>query len=229
MSSPSSEVASGRLPGLDHDFTDPALLVRALTHRSFGTPHYERLEFLGDAILNFTVAEAVYQARPRASEGDLTRLRSRLVRDRTLAEIARELDLGRHLLLGSGELKSGGHLRDSILADAVEAVIGAVYLDAGIEAARRVVNGLLAERIRDLPEAEDLKDPKTRLQEFLQARGLPLPDYQLDAESGADHERVFTVACRVDGLDTPITARARSMRRAEQAAARKVLEALTGA
>lgn len=228
MSSPSSEVASGRLPGLDHEFTDPALLVRALTHRSYGTPHYERLEFLGDAILNFTVAEAVYRVRPRASEGDLTRLRSRLVRDRTLAEIARELDLGRHLLLGSGELKSGGHLRDSILADAVEAVIGAVYLDAGIDAARRVVNGLLAERIRDLPDAEDLKDPKTRLQEFLQARGLPLPDYRLDAESGADHERVFTVACRVDGLDGPVTARARSLRRAEQAAARKVLEALTG-
>lgn len=226
MSSPSTELAAGRLPGLEHVFADPALLRRALTHRSFGTPHYERLEFLGDAVLSFTVAEALFQARPHASEGDLTRLRARLVRDRTLAEIARELDLGRYLLLGSGEMKSGGYLRESILADALEALLGAVYLDAGIDAARRVVLGLLDSRIRDLPEADDLKDPKTRLQEYLQARGLPLPDYRLDDETGADHERIFTVACRVDGLDSPVRATARSMRKAEQAAARKVLEAL---
>ncbi|MGK7294395.1 MAG: ribonuclease III [Candidatus Wenzhouxiangella sp. M2_3B_020] len=205
--------------GLTYRFQRPELLAQALTHRSRGRVNYERLEFLGDGIVNMVVAEMVLRARPDASEGDLSRLRARLVRERTLAEIARQLDLGSHLLLGPGELKSGGFLRDSILADALEAIVGAVYLDGGFEPARELIEGLMAQRVAALPHAEALKDSKTRLQEYLQARGAGLPEYETVDESGADHDRRFTVDCRVPLLPDAATATAGSRRKAEQAAA----------
>jgi len=214
------------LPGIDYRFKDPELLCRALTHRSFGPGHYERLEFLGDGMLNLVAAEMLYERRPHAPEGDLSRLRSRLVRDRTLANLAQELDLSQYLRLGQGEQKSGGYLRESILADVVEAIIGAIFLDGGYQEARRVVRGLLEEREQRLPEADDLKDPKTRLQELLQGRGHDLPQYSVLSESGADHVKRFEVECRVEGLAEPVRAEASSRRKAEQAAARIMHERL---
>ncbi len=222
----SATSAIDQLPGIAYRFGDPALLERALTHRSFGPGHYERLEFLGDSLLNLIAADLLFHARSHASEGDLSRLRSRLVRDVTLAEIARELDLGSHLRLGQGELRSGGYLRESILADVVEALIGAVYLDGGFDAARRVVGQLLGDRLAQLPEAEQLKDPKTRLQEWLQGRGHDLPEYAVLAESGADHAKRFLVECRLEGLLEPVRAEAAGRRKAEQAAARLAFAAL---
>jgi len=209
-----------RLPGIDYRFEDPDLMVRALTHRSHGRPHYERLEFLGDGLLNCVVAELLYRRRPHAPEGDLSRLRSRLVRDSTLAEIAAELDLGDHLLLGPGELRSGGHQRESILADVLESLVGAIFLDGGFDAARSVVLQLFDQREQALPSAERLKDPKTRLQELLQAEGRDLPEYRVVGESGADHCKRFEVECSIDGLTEPVRAEAGSRRKAEQAAAR---------
>jgi len=214
------------LKGLGYEFRQSDLLRLALTHRSRGNPNNERLEFLGDAVLNMVVAGLLFVARPDVPEGDLSRLRARIVRERTLAEVARQLDLGQHVLLGPGELKSGGFLRDSILADALEALIGAVFLDGGFDSARGLVERLMAERIAALPDAESLKDPKTRLQELLQARSLKLPDYEVIDEHGADHDRSFTVLCRVEMLDAPVTATATSRRKAEQAAAKGALEAI---
>nr|WP_206212227.1 ribonuclease III [Wenzhouxiangella sp. XN79A] len=214
------------MPGLPYTFDDPGLLEQALTHRSCGNPHNERLEFLGDALLNFTIAALLYRRRPEAAEGDLSRMRARLVRDRTLAEIARELDLGDHVRLGPGELKSGGYLRESILADALEAIFGAALLDGGVVAARELVEAVVGPRIDTLPAAELLKDPKTRLQELLQGKGLALPEYIVVDEQGADHLRQFTVECGVDLLDAPVQATAGSRRKAEQAAARAALERL---
>lgn len=217
-----------KLPGLPYTFDDPALLVQALTHRSRGTPHNERLEFLGDALLNFTIAAMLYRLRPDADEGDLSRMRARLVRDRTLAEIARELELGDHVLLGPGELKSGGYLRESILADALEAIFGAALLDGGVDVARRLIEDVVGPRIDQLPAPELLKDPKTRLQELLQGQGLALPEYRVVDEQGADHKRQFTVECAVSLLEQPVRATASSRRKAEQAAARETLEHLDG-
>jgi ribonuclease-3 len=208
------------IAGIDYEFSDPDLLQRALTHRSHGPGHYERLEFLGDSLLNFVAAEILFQNRPHAPEGDLSRLRSRLVRDVTLAEIAAELGLGDHLRLGLGEMKSGGFLRESILADVLEALFGAIYLDGGFDQARRVVRELLLEREQELPDADLLKDPKTRLQELLQAHGHELPEYLVIAESGADHAKQFEVECRIGQLLPPVRATAASRRKAEQAAAR---------
>jgi ribonuclease-3 len=216
------------LPGLPYTFDDAGLLAQALTHRSCGNPHNERLEFLGDALLNFTIAALLFRRRPEAAEGDLSRMRARLVRDRTLAEIARELDLGDAIRLGPGELKSGGYLRESILADALEAIFGAALLDGGVEAARRLVEDVVGPRIETLPAPELLKDPKTRLQEWLQGRGLPLPAYTVVDEQGADHRRQFTVECAVDPLEQAVRAAAGSRRKAEQAAARGALEQLEG-
>lgn len=212
--------------GLGHEFRRGDLLRLALTHRSRGNPNNERLEFLGDAVLNMVVAELLFTARPDVPEGDLSRLRARIVRERTLAEVARQLNLGDHVLLGPGELKSGGFLRDSILADALEAIIGAVFLDGGFESARGLVERLMADRIAALPDAETLKDPKTRLQELLQSRSLKLPEYEVIDEHGAEHDRSFTVLCRVEMLNAPITAIASSRRKAEQAAAKSALETI---
>lgn len=228
MSNPSTDIRRlSTLKGLDHEFRCPELLRLALTHRSCGNPNNERLEFLGDGVLNMVVAELLFHARPDVPEGDLSRLRARIVRERTLAEVARGLALGDHVLLGPGELKSGGFLRDSILADALEAIIGAVFLDGGFDAARGLVERLMKDRIAALPDAEALKDPKTRLQELLQARSLKLPDYQVIDERGADHDRQFTVECRVEMLDGPIRATAASRRKAEQSAARRALETIS--
>ena len=212
---------------LGHRFRDPALLHQALTHRSHSLLHNERLEFLGDSILNFTIAAEVYRLRPEAAEGDLSRLRATLVRGATLAEVARELELGRSIRLGGGEMRSGGHRRESILADAVEALLGAIYLDADFAAARGVVLHLWQTRLDRLPSAESLKDPKTRLQEWLQSRGLPLPEYATVHAGGADHQRHFIVECRAPALDAPAQGRGSSRRKAEQAAAAHAFERLT--
>lgn len=210
---------------LAYRFHDPALAQLALTHRSFGRPNNERLEFLGDALLGAIVAEMLYEAHPRASEGELSRLRAQLVNGQALAVLARELELGDELKLGPGELKSGGFRRDSILADAFEALVAAVYLDAGFEACREVVRGLFQQRIDDLPRSS--KDAKTRLQEWLQGRGLPLPRYELIASHGDDHAKVFEVSCAIDGPEPLRTeASGPSRRAAEQDAADAVLAQL---
>lgn len=228
MPNPSTDIRRvSTLRGLGHEFRSADLLRLALTHRSRGNPNNERLEFLGDGVLNMVVAELLFHARPNAPEGDLSRLRARIVRERTLAEVARSLDLGDQVLLGPGELKSGGFLRDSILADALEALIGAVFLDGGFDAARGLVERLMSARIEVLPDAEALKDPKTRLQELLQARGFKLPEYEVIDERGADHDRTFTVICTVEMLAGPIEATSTSRRKAEQAAAKRALELIS--
>lgn len=211
---------------LGHGFEDQELLTRALTHRSAGAPNNERLEFLGDAVLGFLVAERLYRHFPTAREGELTRLRAALVKGDSLAARGRELGLGPYLRLGSGELKSGGRDRDSILADGVEALIGAAFLDGGEAAARRVVDGLFAAVVAGLEVDAMAKDPKTRLQEWLQGRGLGLPDYELVATAGNDHARTFFVRCTVPEPAATAEASARSRRRAEQRAAAAVLARL---
>jgi ribonuclease-3 len=212
---------------LGYRFDDPELLRRALTHRSAPGASNERLEFLGDAVLDTVVSEFVFRAVPSASEGDLSRLRASLVRDRSLARLALELGIGEFVILGSGEKKSGGHRRESILADAVEALIGAIYLDSGFDAARRVVERAFGERLESLPDPADLRDPKTRLQEWLQARALPLPKYELAKISGKAHRQVFEVSCTVDGLEAMTAGVGSSRRNAEQRAAAAMLERLS--
>lgn len=213
---------------LGYEFEDSELLDRALTHRSVGAHNNERLEFLGDAILGFVVAELLYQAEPDAHEGRLTRLRAHLVRRETLAAIARELQMGEILRLGPGELKSGGRGRDSILADAFEAVIGAIYLDSGMAACRDVLTGLYAQRLAEAAREVGLKDAKTRLQEMLQGRGRPLPRYTVIKREGAAHDQSFTVECQVEGMAHAVTGSGPSRRKAEQEAARRALEELDG-
>ena len=209
---------------LGHRFADAALLDAALTHRSAGRQNYERLEFLGDAVLNFTVAVLVYRAFPDADEGDLSRYRATLVSGQSLADVASGLALGDQLRLGSGELKTGGFRRDSILADALEALVGAVFLDGGADAASAVVSRLFAGRLADLPQAAgDLKDPKTRLQELLQARGHRLPVYAVEDVTGDPHEQRFVASCEAPDLGLRATGDGTSRRRAEQAAAQRVL------
>ncbi|MGB5722652.1 MAG: ribonuclease III, partial [Woeseiaceae bacterium] len=164
---------------LQYRFEDVSLFSQALTHRSAAGVNNERLEFLGDAVLDFVVSEAVYKARPDASEGDLSKLRSSLVKDSSLASLAADLGIGKYLILGSGEMKTGGHRRQSILADALEALFGAVFLDTGIGSAQAVIEKVFATRLQELPDAAELRDPKTRLQEWLQSRGMALPNYEL--------------------------------------------------
>jgi len=209
---------------LGHNFRDPGLLRQALTHRSAGRPHNERLEFLGDALLNLIVAEALYQRLPQADEGELTRARASLVRESSLALIARRLELGDQLALGPGELKSGGYRRDSILADALEAVAAAIYLDAGFDALKLQALAWFEPLFAALPATPE-KDPKTRLQEWLQARARPLPQYEILAAEGEEHARRFVVRCRV-GDDLSAEAEGGSRRQAEQAAAAAILQAL---
>jgi ribonuclease-3 len=211
---------------LGHAFAHPEHARQALTHRSYGTPHNERLEYLGDSLLNCSVATLLYERFPRLSEGDLSRLRAALVNQSSLSEVALALGLGEVLRLGEGELKSGGFRRPSILADAVEALLGAVYLDAGFDAVREVVKRLLGER---LDRAEGLpvdKDPKTALQELLQGRRLPLPRYLVQKTEGEAHEQTFIVECRVDELGVVESGQGASRRSAEQSAAQSVLKAL---
>lgn len=213
---------------LGHEFADPERLIEALTHRSAGGRHNERLEFLGDAVLNCVIAVALYDRRPDAPEGDLSRLRASLVRERTLARIAEEIGLGDCLRLGPGEIRSGGFRRASILADAVEALLGAVYRDGGFGAARDVTLRLYNRRLETLPDADTLKDPKTRLQEWLQARGRPLPRYRTAAVTGAEHDRRFTVCCELLDAEAVTEGEGGGRRRAEQAAASAMLACLTG-
>jgi ribonuclease III len=207
---------------LGYRFSDPALLQRALTHKSFGRHHNERLEFLGDAVLGYVVADRLFELEPDAHEDALSLLRASLVRKETLADVAREIDLGEFLRLGTGARRSGGHHRTSILADALEAVIGAVRLDGGIEAARSVILRLLEARFGSL-DAAAVKDAKTRLQELLQGAGLPVPDYVVERSGGAAHARIFTVRCRIDALDLEACADGLSRRLAEQKAAEVML------
>jgi ribonuclease-3 len=211
---------------LGHAFADPQLLDDALTHRSAQARHNERLEFLGDAVLGFLVAEALWRRFPQATEGELSRLRARLVNRESLAGVAQALDLGQYLRLGAGELRSGGHARESILADAVEAVLAALYLDGGLEVARGVVDQLLGKRIAALSPADQGKDPKTRLQEWLQARRLALPVYEVLETSGEDHAQTFVVRCAVEALGRSSTAAGPNRRKAEQLAAERLLETL---
>ena len=218
-----SRVDAAAVSRVDHSFVRPELFEQALTHRSAGHHNNERLEFIGDGILNFVIAAALYEQYPEAPEGDLSRFRSRLVRQETLAEIGRELELSPWLIMGPGELKSGGRQRDSVLGDTVEAILGAIYLDSGFEACRRQIHCWFDRRVSSLPAAEELKDPKTRLQEYLQAKHLKLPVYELIAEQGADHAKIFTIKCTIPELELEATATARSRRKAEQSAAAAML------
>lgn len=209
-----------------HAFADRALCEAAMTHRSAGGAHNERLEFLGDAVLNCSVARLLYDAHPNADEGALSRLRATLVSGETLAALAAEIGLGDHLKLGQGELRSGGFRRASILADALEALLGAIFLDSGFGAAFAAIERLFAERLERLPSAEALKDAKTRLQEALQSRGLARPIYTLTAVSGDPHAQSFTVSCAVPTFDLLAVGEAGSRRRAEQVAAGRLLDQL---
>lgn len=211
-------------PVFGHAFADADLLDRALTHRSVGHVNNERLEFLGDALVNLFVAELVYEQHPKADEGEMTRLRAALVNGGALAGIARAAHLGERLNLGPGELKSGGFRRDSILADAFEAVIAAIYADAGWSACRAIVRDLFAGQVA--AGGHTPKDAKTRLQELLQSRSLALPAYDLVGSSGEDHARIFEVTCRIEALGIEATASASNRRAAEQTAAERVLTAV---
>jgi ribonuclease-3 len=211
---------------LGYRFQNAELFQQALTHRSATHRNNERLEFLGDAVLDFVASEVVYHARPEAAEGDLSKLRASLVKDVSLAELALELGLGDHLILGSGEKKTGGHRRESILADALEAIFGAVFIDSGFDAAKDVIARVYEQRYRDLPDVEDLRDPKTRLQEWLQGRGMVLPVYELVDESGQDHKKRFVVSCSVTERALNSKGESTTRRKAEQKAARKMIEQL---
>ncbi|WP_433851043.1 ribonuclease III [Stenotrophomonas nitritireducens] len=211
---------------IGHPFRDPGLLRQALTHRSAGAPHNERLEFLGDSIVNLLVAEALFARWPKADEGALTRARASLVCESALAAMARALELGERLTLGPGEMKSGGHRRDSILADAFEAVVAAIYLDAGFEACRARVLPWFDAPMAAVPVGKPEKDPKTRLQEWLQARQKPLPVYELVSETGDDHARHFRVRCRLTDPDLTTEGEGSSRRLAEQQAAAAAIEQL---
>lgn len=213
---------------LDYAFSDSSLLVQALTHRSASSYHNERLEFLGDAVLGLSIAHAVYVRRPEVQEGDLTRLRALLVRRETLAEIAQEIQLSQQLRLGPGENRSGGSRRSSVLANALEAILGAIYLDGGYAAVDAAINRIYDARLASLPCAEDLKDPKTKLQEQLQAKQITPPEYALTSVTGPAHAQTFEVACRIDELGLVAMGAGTSRRRAEQEAAKRLLEQLPG-
>jgi len=209
---------------LGYEPRDPKIFVAALTHRSAAGPNNERLEFLGDAVLNLVIARHLYRAFPEGSEGDLSRLRARVVSSEPLADVAAQIGLGETLQLGSGELKTGGFRRQSILADALEAVCGALFLDGGLDAAERVIEKLFEPRIAALPAPASLKDAKTRLQEYLQSRGLALPRYAVERTEGEAHEQTFHVTCDVPELRRSASGSGSSRRRAEQEAAEAILQ-----
>jgi ribonuclease-3 len=211
---------------LGYSFESEQLVELALTHRSHSSRNYERLEFLGDSILGFTISAYLFRNFPDLSEGELTRLRASLVRKESLARIARDLELGKHLRLGSGELKSGGFDRDSILADALEALFGAIFIDGGIEAARAAILLVYQEQLQSVDPRSIQKDPKTRLQELLQKKMQSTPDYEVLEVLGEAHAQTFTVQCTVPGLEQAITGKGRSRRAAEQNAAKQALALL---
>ncbi|MBK1693960.1 ribonuclease III [Chromatium weissei] len=209
---------------LGYSFQCVALFEQALTHRSAGALNNERLEFLGDALIGFLIAEVLLEKFPDANEGTLSRMRASLVKRESLAELARELKLGDYLRLGAGELRTGGHARDSILADALEAVLGAIYLDGGFIAARHVVLALFAHRLNAISATQSEKDPKTQLQEWLQSRRRALPEYIVVAVNGDQHNQLFTVRCQLSDALISSIGTGSSRRRAEQSAAELMLE-----
>ncbi|TXR53078.1 ribonuclease III [Reinekea thalattae] len=211
---------------IGYTFSDQALLEQALSHRSYSRKNNERLEFLGDAILSVTIAKALYDQFPKAKEGQLSRLRAHLVKGETLAELGREFNLGDFIKLGSGELKSGGFRRDSILADAVEAIIGAISLDTDLQTSQQVLLAWYTERLAGLSLKENIKDSKTKLQEYLQARRIALPEYQVVKIEGEAHKQEFTVHCSVESIDEPVVGVGSSRRIAEQESAAGMLKIL---
>lgn len=214
------------IPGIPYEFKDPELLALALSHRSIGRQNNERLEFLGDSILNFVVSARLFDLNADSSEGDLTRLRARIVRGETLAEMAIGLGLGDHIKLGEGELKSGGYKRNSILANTLEAIFGAIYLDGGFAPCATVIRHVCDPYIARLPEANELKDPKTRLQEWLQGKGYPLPEYTVLSEQGPPHNKRFLVQCVYLPAGIQVTGKSSSRRKAEQIAALAALDVI---
>jgi len=211
---------------LAYQFSDPELAQLALTHRSANATHNERLEFLGDALLGFIVAQTLFALNPQASEGELSRMRSALVNKNALAAAARSLGIGEYLQLGTGEASSGGRDRDSILADAVEALIAAIYLDGGIDACTAFVKKISESKLAIDTAVTDQKDAKTRLQEFLQAQGKSLPKYQVVEITGAPHEQLFHIRCSLESQGTEAEGTGSSKREAEQAAAKKILDSI---
>ena len=211
---------------LDYIFNNRSLLNLALAHRSYAKKNNERLEFLGDSILNFVVAENLYARFPDALEGELSRLRASVVKGETLSKVALKLDLGPHLFLGSGEMRSGGESRNSILADALEAIIAAVYLDSDLIKASECILRWFEKELQEVSPDSLVKDPKSSLQELLQSKQLPLPIYELASTTGKEHEQVFTIECRVALLDKPVLGESTSRKRAEQKAAANVLAEL---
>ena len=211
---------------LGYGFADERLLLQALTHRSAPGANNERLEFLGDAILDVVVSEVIYHLRPRASEGIMSRIRASLVKDVTLARLATSIGLGDYLILGAGERRTGGSERLSILADALEAIFGAVYLDSGFDEARAVIRTAYGEMLESLPESASLRDPKTRLQELLQARRIDLPLYEVEKVTGQAHRQLFEVRCTVAALNASTVGCGSSRRQAEQEAATGMLALL---
>jgi len=211
---------------LNYEFNDPSLLKLALTHRSKGGEHNERLEFLGDAVVNFVIAEILFEQFPEGTEGELSRWRASLVNRDALGELAKEFDLGKNLLLGPGEIRSGGSERHSILSCAMEAIIGAVYLDSGFEVVQRKIREWYEPLLQTLSSAADHKDPKTLLQECVQGRRMVLPTYTVESIEGEPHQQTFTVSCMVSGVEEKTLGKGTSRRRAEQAAAQAMLEVL---
>ncbi len=211
---------------LDLHFQNPVLFEQALTHRSAGSVNNERLEYLGDAVLGMVIANRLYRRFPQASEGELSRLRSLLVRRQTLAEIGAEIQLSKYLVMGAGELRAGGQSRDSTLADAVEAILGAAYLELGNDGVERLIDHLFLQRLQKLTLEQCEKDPKTRLQEYLQSLNLPLPEYEVVSVSGKQHQQRFSVKCRVKALKQEALGSDMSRRKAEQDAARQLLQEL---
>lgn len=212
---------------IGYQFSSAALLELALTHRSANGTHNERLEFLGDSILSFVIAEELYHRFPKVDEGDMSRMRATLVRGNTLAEIGREFSLGEVMRLGPGELKSGGFRRDSILADAVEALIGAIFLDSDINRVQEIILQWYQQRLETIEPGVSQKDPKTRLQEHLQGKRKPLPSYTVMRVKGEAHNQEFTVECQISGLERSVIGKGSSRRKAEQAAAELALQKLT--
>ncbi|MCE2571435.1 ribonuclease III [Motilimonas eburnea] len=211
---------------LGYEFKDTKLFLQALTHRSANGKHNERLEFLGDSVLSFVISTDLYKRFPNINEGDMSRMRATLVKGNTLAEFGREFELKDCLILGPGELKSGGFRRDSILADTIEALIGAIYLDSDIETVNRLVLSWYKSRLDIIKPGAGQKDAKTNLQEFLQAHKRDLPEYKVIDIKGEAHNQEFTVECVVLGLPEPALGKGTSRRKAEQAAAKKALELL---
>lgn len=212
---------------LGHVFRRPELLTQALTHRSFGAGHNERLEFVGDAVLNCAIAAALYERFPELPEGDLSRVRANLVNRDTLARLGRALEIGASLRFGEGELRSGGKTRPSIIADAVEAIFGAIFVDAGFDAARRAIENVFAQELESVDPSASGKDAKTRLQEWLQARRVPVPEYSVIGTSGEAHAQTFRVECRVPSFKVVTTGEGPSRRAAEQQAAESAYGRLT--